>query len=313
MRHRVRHTVLIATLFASLVRPLCAQDVVSTKPVPTTDQALDELRNLIGQVRAKIGRGTTTAADLAPEIAEFDRFIGLYADKPETAASFALMKASLYLEVLKEPAKGRELLLAVKANYPGTEVAQAVDAMLAQFDRAAKAEAARATLVGHPAPDLHFQWASRPELKTLSGLKGQVVVLDFWATWCGPCLASFPQMRDHVAHFRGAPVTFIGVTSLQGRVSNLEAQPIDTEGHPEKETALLPRFMTAKNMTWDVAVSAEPVFNPAYGIEGIPFVAIIAPDGTVRHAGLHPGDPAADIAGKVEALLKEFNLPLPKS
>lgn len=44
---------------------------------------------------------------------------------------------------------------------------------------------------------------------------------------------------------------------------------------------------------------------------GIPYVAIIAPDGTVRHAGLHPGDPKADIAGKVEALLKEFNLPLP--
>ena len=48
-----------------------------------------------------------------------------------------------------------------------------------------------------------------------------------------------------------------------------------------------------------------------YGIEGIPFLAIIAPDGTVRHIGLHPGDPAADVAGKIEAILREFKLPVP--
>ncbi len=64
-------------------------------------------------------------------------------------------------------------------------------------------------------------------------------------------------------------------------------------------------------MTWDVVFSEQQVFNPDYGIMGIPYVAIIAPDGTVRHAGLHPGDPKGDIAGKVEAILKEFNLPLP--
>ena len=55
------------------------------------------------------------------------------------------------------------------------------------------------------------------------------------------------------------------------------------------------------------------VFNPAYGIEGIPYIAILAPDGTVRHAGLNPHDPAADITGKVEAILKEFKLPVPKA
>ena len=125
-----------------------------------------------------------------------------------------------------------------------------------------------------------------------------------------PLPTSFPQVRDHVAHFKGAPVTFIGVTSIQGFVANL-GDRIDTEGDPAKEISLMPQFMKAKNMTWDVAISEEEVFNPAYGIEGIPYLAIIAPDGTVRYAGLHPGDPASDVAGKIEALLKEFKLPLP--
>jgi hypothetical protein len=77
--------------------------------------------------------------------------------------------------------------------------------------------------------------------------------------------------------------------------------------------ALMTDFIKAKEITWDVAFSQEQVFNPDYGIEGIPFVAIIAPDGTVRHAGLHPADPASDITGKVEAILKEFKLPVPKA
>ena len=73
----------------------------------------------------------------------------------------------------------------------------------------------------------------------------------------------------------------------------------------------MPDFMKAKDMTWNVAISQEEVFNPDYGIQGIPFVAIIAPDGTVRHAGLNPLDPEADIAGKVDAILREFKLPVP--
>jgi hypothetical protein len=105
-------------------------------------------------------------------------------------------------------------------------------------------------------------------------------------------------------------VTFVGVTSIQGFVANL-GERIDTEDDPAKEISLMPRFMQAKQMTWDVAISEEEVFNPAYGVDGIPYIAILAPDGTVRHAGLNPHDPAADIAGKVEAILKEFNLPVP--
>jgi len=299
-------------LFAALLLSLSilssarAQDAA-----PAADPVATDLKALTNQIIQKARAGQRSAEALAPELAQFDTLREKYTANKDAASTIAIMKALAYVQVLNDNTKGRELLLGVKQDYPGTEAAQAVDQMVARLDEAAKKEAAKAALVGHVAPDLHFTWSSKEGLKTLSALKGRVVVLDFWATWCGPCIRSFPQIREHVARFKGLPVTFLGVTSIQGQVNGLEAKPIDTKGDPAKEISLMPDFMKAKEMTWDVAISTEEVFNPAYGIEGIPFVAIIAPDGTVRHAGLHPGDPASDIAGKVEAILKEFNLPLP--
>ncbi len=47
---------------------------------------------------------------------------------------------------------------------------------------------------------------------TLEALRGSVVVLDFWATWCAPCVASFPHMLELEKQFAGRPVRFISVT-----------------------------------------------------------------------------------------------------
>ena len=50
-------------------------------------------------------------------------------------------------------------------------------------------------------------------------MKGNVVVVDFWATWCGPCVGSFPQVKELVEYYKGYNVTVLGLTSPQGAVN----------------------------------------------------------------------------------------------
>lgn len=301
----------IRTLLASLALALFAFAPGVRSQEPASSPAAD-LKALIVQIQTKLKAGQRSAADLAPDLAAFDALLAKYkGQKTEEVAQIAFMRATLYLQVLNDAEKGKALLTQIKTDFPGTKVAASVDTTLAALERNAKAKETQLAVVGKPAPELHFKWATRDGLKTLSSLKGKVVVLDFWATWCGPCIASFPQVRELVEHYAGAEVVVVGVTSIQGFVANLEAQRIDTKDNPEKEIGLMPAFIKAKDMTWAVAFSDEQVFNPDYGVTGIPHMTIIAPDGTVRHNDLHPAMPLAQKTEKIDAILKEFSLAPP--
>ncbi|MBX3402426.1 MAG: TlpA family protein disulfide reductase [Phycisphaeraceae bacterium] len=172
---------------------------------------------------------------------------------------------------------------------------------------------AKGELVDHAAPTITFEWTTDDKIKSLADLKGRVVVVDFWATWCGPCIASFPNVRELQKRYEGYPVTILGVTSIQGSHSNPKTRErTDTKGKPELEHELMTGFIKDMEVTWPVAFAHQEVFNPEYGVRGIPHVAIIDPSGKVRYNGLHPGGSLKDKADKIDALLKAAGLPAPE-
>jgi cytochrome c biogenesis protein CcmG/thiol:disulfide interchange protein DsbE len=75
------------------------------------------------------------------------------------------------------------------------------------------------SLTGKPAPAFTLPIAYQPGERVdgarmrLEDLRGQVVVLDFWASWCGPCRASVPEMNELAEKYRARGVTFLGVNS----------------------------------------------------------------------------------------------------
>jgi thiol-disulfide isomerase/thioredoxin len=171
----------------------------------------------------------------------------------------------------------------------------------------------RGTLMHRVAPATSFGWYSGDEAVTsLADLVGTVVVLDFWATWCVPCIAAFPQMRELEERYRDYDVVVLGVTSLQGIHYSGDGPPIDCTGDPEKEYGLMAEFMASRNVTWPVAFSTTDLFNPDFGVRGVPHMVILDARGVVRFRGLHPGrGTLADKAAMIDPLLAEAGLRTP--
>lgn len=299
--------------------PLARAADADVPPASTPVEAdVTALANRLGE---KLRTGSATPADFAAENAEYDALLAKYRGQREAEAMILLHRAVFTEAALKDRDAMKLILERIVRDYAGTKEVETAKRVLAAMTpeavAAAKARAAAqvakvADLRGKPATEINFTWSTSEGLKKLSDLRGQVVVLDFWATWCGPCVATFPHLREKVEHFRGTPVVILGVTSLQGKIHRMEPQPIDVSGQPEREYALTEEFKKKFEMTWDIAFSTQRVFNPDYAVTGIPSVAIIAPDGTLRHVGLHPSA-STDITRYIEEILREFKLSQPKA
>ena len=131
--------------------------------------------------------------------------------------------------------------------------------------------------VGSPAPGLapvrYLTKVGGPaELKT-----GQVYVIDFWATWCGPCIQAMPHLAELQAKYAGKGVTVIALASPQ------DAQELtDTEEFAERE---------GERLKIAIALESQPTNYAAYFLaakqRGIPCTFVINRDGKVAYIG-HP-------------------------
>jgi thiol-disulfide isomerase/thioredoxin len=124
-------------------------------------------------------------------------------------------------------------------------------------------------LVGKPAPlsALGKAVTGKSGAVDLAQFKGKIVVLDFWATWCGPCIQSMPHLNELVAEFKDQPVEFIALSD----------EPAETISGFLKENPIHARVAT------DVTQAALK----AFGVAGIPTTFIIDRSGVVLHV-THP-------------------------
>ena len=157
------------------------------------------------------------------------------------------------------------------------------------FDGASRPAALRA-LEGKPAPELELEsWIG--DAVKLSDQRGKVVVLDFWATWCGPCMASIPENVELVAKHGGksgaGDLVFVGVH--------------DSNAGFERAA----QVAKEKKINYPVAKDKAGASTKAYALQFWPTYVVIDREGVVRAAGLTPNN----VAKVVEMLLGEAAAP----
>jgi thiol-disulfide isomerase/thioredoxin len=102
----------------------------------------------------------------------------------------------------------------------------------------------------------------------LSDLKGKVVVIDFWATWCGPCKASFPALQKIYEKYKDNPKIVILALDTWERVAGAERE------------ALVKKFVEENKYTFPVLY--DEGFVEKYGVEGIPTKFVIDKKGMIQ-------------------------------
>ena len=126
--------------------------------------------------------------------------------------------------------------------------------------------------VGDPAPDFKLTDLDGKEV-TLASLKGKVVLLDFWATWCGPCVAAMPTMQKLHDEYQSKGVVVLGVNTW------------------EQKPQAAKDYIAKKKYTYGCLLKGDDLAK-AYGVPGIPTLVVIGKDGKVVEIEVGLADPS---------------------
>ena len=266
---------------------LCAE---STNVTATLEA---QLRDWTIQVQTKAQAGQTAETDYTNELATLDTLIATnQVSQPDAAAQVTYLKAVLYLQVIQDFKKCGVILSQITNRYPNTEYSTSATKLLGKLDQFAEqkkqAEAAKklqsSLVAGMVFPDFSVTNLAGQPL-SVGALKGKVVLVDFWATWCGPCRAELPNVIATYQKYHAQGFEVIGV-SLDSDREKLDAFLKQQEG-----------------MTWPQYFDGQGWGNQLaqkYGVQSIPFALLIGPDGKILGKELR-GDELQDAVAKAVA------------
>jgi thiol-disulfide isomerase/thioredoxin len=168
----------------------------------------------------------------------------------------------------------------------------------------------RKELIGKPAPDIDSKNWIGGEAKPLSAMKGKVVLVDFWATWCGPCRVVMPALNEMYRHHNAAGLEVIGVTRFYdyGYEAADKSQAVSGGKSiprggltPETFPAHVQSFHQNTGNAYPFVIGEEDDFK-AYHVRGIPTLAVVGRDGNIALVTVGSGsEPVLKLA--VQSLL----------
>lgn len=156
-------------------------------------------------------------------------------------------------------------------------------------------------LLGETAPEIEIdKWIydriadESAATNSILQMRGKVVLLDFWATWCKPCFAQFPDLIEWHETYSKQGLQIVGITRYYGFANGLSA---DETG----EFAFLQRFKRAERLPYPFAIAKNVKNHDNYAVFAVPTMIIIDKKGVVRYV-----EPGVRNEKEVEAVIQKL-------
>ncbi len=142
------------------------------------------------------------------------------------------------------------------------------------------------SLINKPAPEIRMKKWFGKSYGSIKELEGKVVVLDFWATWCNPCIKMFPFVRQWHEKYNKDGLVILGITRFDGR----------------QDINKISEFVKKENFPYPVGISEESFTHLNYGVGTIPHIVLIGRKGLIRYFRTSSGN-TDEIEEEIKKLL----------
>jgi thiol-disulfide isomerase/thioredoxin len=243
-----------------------------------TNDPSTELQTLIEKVNNDLSTGKTTEDALSNDIEQYDVLLAEHkGEKTDDVAKILLAKAMLYAQVFQDADKADALMKQLTNDFSGTTLVTTIQKQQAQQDANQKIQAD--LVVGKPFPDFNEKDVMGRPLST-ANYKGKVVLVDFWATWCMPCLMEMPNVITTYQKYHDKGFEIIGVSLDQDQQKLLD-------------------YIKENNMPWPQYFDGQGWGNnlaQKYGIQVVPSNFLLDGNGTIIGKNLRGQDLADAVA-----------------